>query len=606
MLFADLAGYTALSRELDAEEVHALLERFFDLRRPPVVDEHGGRVDKHIGDCVMAVFGAPVAHGNDAERAVRAALAIRDAMPELSARGSAAGCAFTSASPAARSSPAAPAASRHREYTVTGDSVNLASRLTDAAPPGEILISDAVRRPLADRLDCDEAGALAVKGFADPVRAWRLRGRMPRRRPRPADRSSVATSSSASSGRRSPPAARAGAARPCYVRGEAGIGKTRLIEEFQDAARQGRASPAMPGLVLDFGAGTGRDAIRTLVREPARPRPSRAMPRLSQSRGRAAPGRGLGRRTRTPCSSTTCSTCRSRSSCARSTTPWTTPAATRASGATVARLVERASAGAPRLLVVEDVHWADRLTLAHLAQLAATVRAVPRRPGHDLADRGRPARPGVARRGRRRPAPDDRPRPARAERGAGAGRSHSSTRTPRSPSAASSAPLATRSSSSSSCATPRRAARRRVPGSVQSLVQARIDRLDPADKAALQAASVLGQRFAPASSAPYCSTGPTTLPTASWRTCWCGRRATAFLFAHALIRDAVYDTLLRSRRRELHRRAADWFDERDPVLHAEHLDRAEDPTRRAPTSRPARSQPASTATRRRCGWSSAA
>ena len=84
VLFADLAGYTALSQELDAEEVHALLGRFFE-RADGIVEDHGGRVDKHIGDCVMAVFGAPVAHGNDAERAVRASLALRDAMPGLAA-----------------------------------------------------------------------------------------------------------------------------------------------------------------------------------------------------------------------------------------------------------------------------------------------------------------------------------------------------------------------------------------------------------------------------------------------------------------------------------------------------------------------------------------
>ena len=84
VVFADLAGYTALSRELDAEEVHALLERFFTCA-DRLVAEHGGRIDKHVGDCVMAVFGAPVAHGNDAERAVRAALAIRDAMPTVAA-----------------------------------------------------------------------------------------------------------------------------------------------------------------------------------------------------------------------------------------------------------------------------------------------------------------------------------------------------------------------------------------------------------------------------------------------------------------------------------------------------------------------------------------
>src|SRR5688572_29956280 len=137
VLFADLAGYTVLSNELDAEEVHALLERFYD-RVDRIVEEHGGHIDKHIGDCVMAVFGAPVAHGNDAERAVHTALAIRDAMPELSAGlgrpigvhiGVAGGQVMASGTGSAS----------HREYTVTGETVNLASRLTDAAASGEIL-----------------------------------------------------------------------------------------------------------------------------------------------------------------------------------------------------------------------------------------------------------------------------------------------------------------------------------------------------------------------------------------------------------------------------------------------------------------------------------
>jgi class 3 adenylate cyclase len=84
VLFADIAGYTKLAEELDAEEVHALLGSFFDLADASVVD-HGGTVDKHIGDCVMAVFGAPVAYGNDPERCVRAALDIGSRMPLLAA-----------------------------------------------------------------------------------------------------------------------------------------------------------------------------------------------------------------------------------------------------------------------------------------------------------------------------------------------------------------------------------------------------------------------------------------------------------------------------------------------------------------------------------------
>jgi len=158
VLFADLVGYTALARELDAEDLHDQLERFFAVA-DGVIETHGGAVDKHIGDCVMGVFGAPVAHGNDAERAVRAALAIRDAMPELSERaarpvavhiGVASGQVVASGT----------GGPGHRTYTVTGDSVNLASRLTDLAAPGEVLISEPVRSALAERLECDAAGAL--------------------------------------------------------------------------------------------------------------------------------------------------------------------------------------------------------------------------------------------------------------------------------------------------------------------------------------------------------------------------------------------------------------------------------------------------------------
>src|SRR5215472_7055609 len=122
----------------------------------------------------------------------------------------------------------------HREYTVTGDTVNLAWRLTDAAPPGEILISDRVQRALAKRLDCVDAGILAVKGFADGVQAWQLRslrGTAPeqglfvgRSGEMAIFRSALATCRENGSGQ------------AIYVRGEAGIGKTRLIEEFQRAA----------------------------------------------------------------------------------------------------------------------------------------------------------------------------------------------------------------------------------------------------------------------------------------------------------------------------------------------------------------------------------
>jgi tetratricopeptide (TPR) repeat protein len=110
---------------------------------------------------------------------------------------------------------------------------------------------------------------------------------------------------------------------------------------------------------------------------------------------------------------------------------------------------------------------------------------------------------------------------------------------------------------------------------LQNLVEARLDRLDPADKAALQAASVLGQRFGREPLGQLLDR-PDYAPDRLVAQFLVRPQGEAFLFAHALIRDAVYDMLLKRRRRELHRRAADWFADRDLVLHAEHLDRAED------------------------------
>jgi predicted ATPase len=111
---------------------------------------------------------------------------------------------------------------------------------------------------------------------------------------------------------------------------------------------------------------------------------------------------------------------------------------------------------------------------------------------------------------------------------------------------------------------------------VQSLVQARVDRLAAEHKEALQAASVLGQRFA-AGALAHLLGGMDRVPEFLMgdRLIW--RRGDAFSFAHALIRDAIYDSLLKSRRRAMHRRAADWYADRDPVLYAEHLEHASDP-----------------------------
>ena len=557
VLFADLAGYTALSRELDPEEVHALLDRFF-ARVDRVVEEHGGRIDKHIGDCVMAVFGAPVAHGNDAERAVRAALAMRDGMPGLSAEvgreiGIHVGVAGGQVVAAGTGS------SGHREYTVTGDSVNLASRLSGLARTGEVLAADAVRHALGGRLVCEELEALEVKGFAEPVRAWRvldvLAGDAPTDRgPLVGRRAELERFRAALGDLRGD-----GHGSAVHVRGEAGIGKTRLVEEFQREAQDaGLAGHA--GLVLDFGAGTGRSAVRALalgLLEPDGPEApaARAHPEdalfLDDLLERPRPPELQ------PLHDAIDPTARAR-----------------ARERTLARLVERAAAARPRLLLVEDVHWADAPTLGLLAVLAAACRRCPCVLVTTSRIEGDPLGPAWwAAVGGPPVAIDLAPlAPAEARALAAPLLAANAAAAERCVERAGGNPLFLEQLL-------RHAAEgldAAVPGSVQSLVQARLDRLHAAEKATLQAASILGQRFElNALRAVLDDIGPATVGLVDQALL----RPTegGLMFAHALVRDAVYDGMLRSRRRELHRRAAAWYDGRDASLRAEHLDRAGDP-----------------------------
>ena len=176
VLFADICDYTRLSTELDAEEVHAMLGRFVD-RADGIIRDHGGTVDKHVGDSVMAVFGAPVAHGDDSMRAVRAATAIHDAMPEVSEQ---VGRPLRVHIGIASGQVVASGVGNDAHYTVTGESVNLASRLTDAAGSGETLISAGVQHAVARAAAWEPRGALSVKGFAEPVSAYAMKAPRPR------------------------------------------------------------------------------------------------------------------------------------------------------------------------------------------------------------------------------------------------------------------------------------------------------------------------------------------------------------------------------------------------------------------------------------------
>src|SRR4051812_26532632 len=165
VLFADLVGFTSRSEQLDPEDVRAMLSPYYARLRAEL-ERRGGTVEKFIGDAVMAVFGAPAAHEDDPERAVRAALAIRDWVrdqPELQVR-----IAVTTGE-ALVSLGARPS---EGEAMVAGDVVNTAARLQAAAPVNGILAGERTYRATRGVIQYEDAEAVAAKGKAEPVKAW--------------------------------------------------------------------------------------------------------------------------------------------------------------------------------------------------------------------------------------------------------------------------------------------------------------------------------------------------------------------------------------------------------------------------------------------------
>ncbi len=160
VLFCDLTGSTALGEATDPEALRGLLARYFD-RMKTIVESHGGTVEKFIGDAVMAVFGVPAAHEDDALRACRAAVEMRAALPELGIAGRIGvntGEVVTGT----------------QERLATGDAVNVAARFEQAATPGEVLIGEPTLALVREAVVAERLEPLALKGKSEPVQAFRL------------------------------------------------------------------------------------------------------------------------------------------------------------------------------------------------------------------------------------------------------------------------------------------------------------------------------------------------------------------------------------------------------------------------------------------------
>jgi class 3 adenylate cyclase/tetratricopeptide (TPR) repeat protein len=570
ILFADLSGFTALSHSLDAEQVHELVSRFTSLV-DRIIADYGGSVDKHIGDAVMALFGAPRAHDDDALRAARAAIDIHEAMAgwsdsagrQLQAHIGIA-CGEVVAGVLSRSD-------RH-DYTVLGDAVNLAARLVAAAPPGQTLLSEGVFRLLGPRGVCEPLGDLRFKGIDEPVQTLRLTAI--------AAETAAGVNRSVFVGREAELnqfrslldaalARRSGGV--IYVRGEAGIGKTRLVEEMRSLA-EALGYRTHRSLVLDFGVGRGQDPVRGLLQSFLNLSSASSPEERREAADRLVVDGTLSQEQQVfvfdfldlPQVGEWRTLYEAMNNIARS----------RGKRQAATAIAARACRAGPTLIVVEDLHWADSLALAHLAAIASATAEgaawlvmTSRVEGDPIDAAWRATCGGVPFAtidlGPLRPVEAL----ALAEGLLGASQRLALACIER----AAGNPLfleqLLRNAEEGSADV--------IPASIQSLVQARMDRLAPRDRQAFQIAAVIGQRFdllllrrlinAPDYACQALVANALVLP-----------EGDDYLFAHALIQEAAYSSLLRSRRRELHLQAAEWFADRDLLLHAQHLDRAED------------------------------
>ena len=171
VLFGDLVGFTPLSESRDAEDVRDLLSTYFDRART-LVERYGGVVEKFIGDAVMAVWGVPTAHEDDAERAVRAALDLVDATATL---GDELGVPGLAMRVGVVTGEVAATIGATGQGMVAGDAVNTAARIQAAARPGEVWVDDTTRAATAAAVAYDDVGAHELKGKAEPVRLFAAR-----------------------------------------------------------------------------------------------------------------------------------------------------------------------------------------------------------------------------------------------------------------------------------------------------------------------------------------------------------------------------------------------------------------------------------------------
>jgi class 3 adenylate cyclase/tetratricopeptide (TPR) repeat protein len=344
ILFADLVGFTEFCEPRDPEEITLFVRELFrDFTA--VIERYGGYVDKYIGDAILALYGAPIAHEDDVERSVRAGLSLIEILQSRPTEGLAplglrvgvdVGEVVVGTLTSARTG----------DYTVTGDAVNTASRLQTAAEPNGLLISDAAYRSVRSLIVADPVPALRLKGKRDPVQAWAVRSMMPgaprrvHRTPFVGREAELDTLLSWSA------EARGGTPLAAMVEGEPGIGKSRLARELTERL-ESAGWRVLTAQVEPFAAavfGPLRSIVRQAAADGSHSKLEREILALLEPPGSAAE--------------------------TRADDPEDAAARDRQRRLALSRMARSLARERPLAVIVEDAHWADPDSLDLLTALA--------------------------------------------------------------------------------------------------------------------------------------------------------------------------------------------------------------------------------------------
>src|SRR5947208_2968276 len=269
LVFSDLKGSTSLGEKLDTEALREVMARYFEEMKRPL-ERHGGRIEKYIGDAIMAVFGLPRAHEDDALRAVRAALEMKEALARLNDELERRWGVRLENRTGVNTGEVVSGDSASAQRLVTGDAVNVAARLEQAAPALEILIGEPTYRLVRHAIEVEAVEPLELKGKSERVPAYRLLA------VHATDEEIVRRREAPLVGRETEAAALraafelASSDRRCQVLtlvAPAGLGKSRLTEEFSRLARE--SALVLRGRCLPYGDGITFWPLVEVIRQAA-------------------------------------------------------------------------------------------------------------------------------------------------------------------------------------------------------------------------------------------------------------------------------------------------------------------------------------------------